>query len=227
MKTTIKILLLVAIVALGYFVIMSVLSPIQFESERSKRERVVVSRLIDLRVAEIEFYSQMGRYTTGLDTLVDFLKTGQKKMVLKEGTLSDAQLQAGLTEAKAVEILKKGNQREIAANGLESFRRDTTLVNLLEALYNGKHTEKTIENIQYIPFTDNEHFEVELNNNFLSSNNVWIPLIEIRAPFMSFLADINRQEALNLVDYQRKLEKYPGLKVGSVIEPNNFAGNWE
>ncbi len=227
MKTTIKILLLAAIVALGYFLTMSVLSPIQFESERAKRERVVVARLIDLRVAEIEFYAQMGRYTTALDTLVEFLKTGQKSMVLKEGTLSDAQLEAGLTEAKAVEIIRKGNQREIAANGLEGFRRDTTLVNLLDALYSGKYTERTIENLQFIPFTDNERFEVELNNNFLSNNNVWIPLIEIRAPFMSFLADINRQEALNLVDYQRKLEKYPGLKVGSVIEPNNFAGNWE
>jgi hypothetical protein len=38
---------------------------------------------------------------------------------------------------------------------------------------------------------------------------------------------VNRQETLNLIDLQEKLEKYAGLKVGAVNEPNNFAGNWE
>lgn len=148
-------------------------------------------------------------------------------MVLKEGTLSDAQLEAGLTEAKAVRIVRSGNQKEIAANGLQNFRRDTTMTDLLGALYNDKYTNESISNLMYIPFTENESFEVELNNNYLSANNIWIPLIEIRAPYKSFLSDVNRQETLNLIDYQRKLEKYEGLKVGSVIEPNNFAGNWE
>jgi hypothetical protein len=39
--------------------------------------------------------------------------------------------------------------------------------------------------------------------------------------------DINKQETLNAIDLQKKLMKYPGLKVGSIEEPNNFAGNWE
>ncbi|MCE1155182.1 MAG: hypothetical protein LWW91_03495 [Bacteroidales bacterium] len=227
MKTTIKILLLVAIVALSYFVIMSIMTPIKFENERSKREKVVIERLIDLRTAQMEFKDQKGRYTVGLDTLVKFLQTGKKKMVLKEGTLSDAQLEAGLTEAKAVKIVRRGNIKEIEAYGLQHFRRDTTMTDLLTALYNGKYTAQSIENLQYIPFSENEIFEVEINNNYLSTNNIWIPLIEMRAPYMAFLADVNRQETLNLIEYQRKLEKYTGLKVGSVIEPNNFAGNWE
>ena len=227
MKTTIKILLLAAIVALSYFVIMSIMTPIKFESEREKREKVVIERLIDLRAAQMEFKDQKGRYTTGLDTLITFLKSAKKKMVLKEGTLSDAQLEAGLTEAKAVRIVRSGNQKEIAANGLQNFRRDTTMTNLLKALYNDKYTEQTIENLKYIPFSENELFEVEINNNYLSANNIWIPLVEIRAPYKTFLSSVNRQETLNLIDYQRKLVKYEGLKVGSVTEPNNFAGNWE
>ena len=31
----------------------------------------------------------------------------------------------------------------------------------------------------------------------------------------------------NLKDKRIKLEKYPGLQVGSIEEPNNNAGNWE
>jgi hypothetical protein len=227
MKTTIKISLLVAIAALGYFVIMSVMTPIQFETERAKREKVVIEKLIDLRTAQIEYREQKGRYTSGLDTLVNFLKTGKKRMVLKEGSLSDAQLQAGLTEAKAVRIVRSGNQKEINANGLQNFRRDTTMTDLLGALYNGKYNAENISKMIYIPFAENVLFEVQINNDFVNSTNIRIPLIEIRAPYMSFLTDINRQETLNLVDYQEKLDKFPGLKVGSVLEPNNFAGNWE
>lgn len=227
MKTTIKVLLLAAIAALAYFVIMSVMTPIQFETERAKRDKVVIERLIDLRTAQIEFRDQKGRYTAGLDTLINFLQTGKKRMVLKEGMLTDAQLQAGLTEAKAVRIVRSGNQKEINANGLQNFRRDTTMTDLLGALYNGKYTPETIVNLQYIPFTENAPFEVELNNNYVNSTGISIPLIEMRAPFIVYLSDVNRQETLNLVDFQEKLEKYPGLKVGSVLEPNNFAGNWE
>ncbi len=227
MKTTIKVLLFVAIAVLAYFCVMSIMTPIRFEKERAIREVAVIQSLIDLRTAQIEHRDQKGYYTVALDSLIDFLKTGKKKMVLKEGTLTDAQLEAGLTEIEAVAIIRKGNQKEIEDNGLVGFRRDTTSVNLLKALYGEKYSPQTIDKLKYIPYSDNVLFEVELNNNYLSANSIWIPLCEIRAPFRAFLFDVNRQEALNLIDLQKKMEKYPGIKVGSVIEPNNFAGNWE
>ncbi|NCB08066.1 MAG: dihydrolipoyl dehydrogenase [Bacteroidia bacterium] len=133
----------------------------------------------------------------------------------------------GLTEAKAAAIVRRGNQREITENGLTGFRRDTTTVSLLQALYENKFTPQQIENLKYIPFSEQVVFEMELNNSYVSSNGISIPLCEIRAPYRTFLFDVNRQETLNLIDLQEKLEKYAGLKVGAVNEPNNFAGNWE
>jgi len=227
MKTTIKISLLVAIVLLSYFCFMSIMTPIRFEKERGVREQKVIQSLIDLRTAQMEFKEQKGFYTSSLDSLVDFLKAGKKKMVLKEGTLSDLQLEAGLTEAKAASIIRRGNRTEIRENGLEGFRRDTTFVNLINALYGDKFTPENVDNIKFIPYTENVPFEMELNNSYVSSNNISIPLCEIRAPYNTFLFDVNRQEALNLIDLQEKMEKYAGLKVGSATEPNNFAGNWE
>lgn len=227
MKTTIKLLLFLAIVVLSYFCFMSIMTPIRFEKERGIREQKVIQSLINLRAAEIEFRDQKGHYTTSLDSLVDFLKTGKKKMVLKEGTLSDLQLEAGLTESKAVRIIRSGNLKEIRENGLEGFRRDTTFTSLINALYGDKFTAQNIDKLKYIPYSENIPFEVELNNDYVSSNNISIPLCEIRAPYRQFLFDVNRQEALNLIDLQEKMEKFPGLKVGSAVEPNNFAGNWE
>ena len=38
---------------------------------------------------------------------------------------------------------------------------------------------------------------------------------------------MNKQELVNLVDREEKLDHYAGLKVGDVYAPNNNAGNWE
>ena len=227
MRTTIKILLFVAIAILTYLCFMSILTPIQFEKVRTQREKEVVQSLINLRIAQIEYRDQNGRYTSSIDSLLDFVKTGKKKVVLKEGALTDAQLLSGLTEKKAVSIVNRGNKREIAEHGLEGFRRDTTVVPLLEALFDNKLSLESLDKLKYIPYSEGVEYEVDVNNEYVSSNGISIPLCEIRAPFRAFLMDANRQETLNLIDLQEKLEKYPGIKVGSVDEPNNFAGNWE
>lgn len=227
MKTIIKILLSLGIVALSYFTIMSIVTPIKFQEERDAREKVIIQRLIDIRAAMVEYQNQNGKYVAGMDTVVQFLKEGRKKIVLKEGSLTDKQLEAGLTEQKAAEIVRRGNMKEIADNELQGFRRDTVFENLIEALYGNRYTSETINDLGIIPFSDKVPFEIKVNNNYSGPNSIVIPLMEVKAPYESYLKDINKQEMLNLIDLQTKLDKYPGLKVGSVDEPNNNAGNWE
>ena len=125
MKITLRILLGVAIVVLGYLCVMSIVTPIKFEESQNEREKVIIKTLIDVRKAEIAYKDQKGKYTNNPDSLVDFIKNGQVAIILKEGTLTDEQLKNGLTEKKAMAIINKGNQKEIIANGLENFRRDT------------------------------------------------------------------------------------------------------
>lgn len=227
MRTTIKILLSLSIVLLTYLCIMSVVTPIRFEQTRSEREKAIIKRLIDIRKAQVEFRDQKGRYTASFDTLVDFVKTAKKKMVMKEGSLTDKQLEAGLTEAAAVRIVRKGDPKEIEANGLQNFRRDTAYVSLLEAIFPNDYTPNTINQLSIIPYSNNEKFNLQVNNEYVNATGIRIPLFEASAPFKSYLYDLDRQEMLNIIDVQDKLEKYPGLKVGSVDEPNNNAGNWE
>jgi hypothetical protein len=54
-----------------------------------------------------------------------------------------------------------------------------------------------------------------------------VPIFEIRAHYNTYLHDLNKQELVNLIDKEQKLDHYPGLKVGSIDAPNNNAGNWE
>ena len=227
MKSVIRILLGIAIVFLAYLCVTSVLNPIRFEQEKAKREKVIIKHLIDIRAAELEFKEQNGHYTADRDSLITFLQTAKKKEVRKEGALTEAQLEAGLTEAKAVKIIEKGDLKEIEANGLQGFRRDTVYNDMLQSLYKNEYTKETIANLFVIPFSNGKHFEIEVNNSYMSSSNINVPLFEARASFDNYLSDLNKQELINAKDIAKTLERYPGLKVGSVVEPNNNAGNWE
>lgn len=239
----------IAAVVMCYFCVTSVTTPIKFENTRAEREVTVIKHLVDLRTAEVEYHHQKGVFTASYDTLLTFLKTAPKKEVMKEGSLTDKQLEAGLTEHKAVKILNEAkkkalkknqfedadalyayiweNDKDVISNGLAGFRRDTIESNMLQSLYKGEYDENTIDRIVEIPFSEGKRFEIEVNNDYKTSQGIRVPLFEARAPFESYLGDLNEQELVNLVDREKKLEHYPGLKVGDVYAPNNNAGNWE
>lgn len=250
-RTFVVCTLAVAAVVMLIFCVQSVTTPIKFEDTRAQREVAVIKNLVDLRTAEVEFHHQKGVFTANLDSLILFLKTSPKKEVMKEGSLTDKQLEAGLTEHKAIKIIdaakKKAlknkkltfedndalyayiwaNDADIKKNGLEGFRRDTIELNMLQALYKGEYDENTIENIITIPYSNGIRFEVETNNDYKTSQGIRVPLFEARAPFGTYLGDLNEQELVNLIDREEKLEHYAGLKVGDIYAPNNNAGNWE
>ena len=241
--------LAVCAVLMTVFCVKSVTTPIKFENTRAEREVVVIKHLVDLRTAEVEYHHQKGRFTADLDSLLLFLRTAPKKEVLKEGSLTDKQLEAGLTEHKAIKILEEAkkkalkknsfdtpealyafvwaNDADVIKNGLAGFRRDTIELNMLQSLYKGEYDENSIAVITEIPFSEGKLFEMEVNNDYKTSQGIRVPLFEARAPFESYLGDLNKQELVNLIDREQKLEHYPGLKVGDVFSPNNNAGNWE
>ena len=243
--------LAVAAVVMLIFCVQSVTTPIKFEETRVQREVAVIKNLVDLRTAEVEFHHQKGVFTANLDSLLLFLKTAPKKEVLKEGSLTDKQLEAGLTENKAVKILNEAkkkalknknmtfddndalyayiweNDADVKKNGLQGFRRDTIESNMIQSLYKGEYDATTIDKIVIIPFSEDLRFEVEVNNDYKTSQGIRVPLFEARAPFTAYLADLNEQELVNLIDREEKLEHYAGLKVGDIYAPNNNAGNWE
>ena len=255
MKTTkiiITALLGISVIFMAFICVNSVVTPIKFEEARVQREAKVINNLVSLRTAEAQFRLDKGYFTADLDSLIDYLKTAPKKEVFKVGSLTEKQLENGMTETKAAKILERArlkaqrrmkyqgadslnllynyiweNDREVKAEGLQGFRRDTILTNMIQSLYKGQYTEENIGEIVYIPYTDNVKFEVETNNGYTTSQGIKVPIFEIRAHYNTYLHDLNNQERVNLIDKEEKLEHYPGLKVGSVEAPNNNAGNWE
>ena len=211
MNNLFKLLLVLAAGTLAFLCYESIVTPIEFNEERDAREKVIVERLIDIRRAETEYRNIKGDYTASFDTLINFIKNDKAKIVLKEGELTDKQLEEGMTEKKAVKL------------GL--IKRDTTYVSMLENLFGADYP---VDSLRYIPFSSpRQEFTLEKDEITTGSAGIKVKVMAAKAPYASYLSDLDKQELINLIETTEKLEKFPGLKFGDIEQANNNAGNWE
>ncbi|MCQ2343794.1 MAG: hypothetical protein MJ002_02585 [Paludibacteraceae bacterium] len=233
MKTVFRILLCVAIVVMAYLCVTSITTPIKFDETRAAREKIIIQKLTDIRNVQIEYKKLNGHYCANADSLVAFIENGKVPMVLKEGVLTDEQLKNGLTEESALAIVRSGNAKAIAENGLENFRRDTNYVTVYEAVFADKYTLDEAKKIVFVPFAaEGVKFSFDTASYTNSTTGNVTPLVQVGTEYDTYLSDLDHQQLVNLKDKERKLQenkedKFLGLRFGSIIESNNNAGNWE
>ena len=228
MKALINSVLALCAIALLYLCYGSIMGPIAFDKERDLREKEVIASLINIRDAQVNYRNiTMKGYCADFDTLIEFVKTAQLPIVKKEGELTDEQMENGLTERKAMEMIEKarktGKWNDVKKAGLEGFSRDTMFVSLKDSIFGAGFNA---DSLCYVPFGNGVKFELETRIDSTRSGTP-LYLFEARTPYEVYLSGINEQELLNLIDKQESLDRYCGLKVGDVEEPNNNAGNWE
>ena len=228
MKLVINCILAACAAGLLYLCYGSIMAPIEFENTKKEREKEIIASLINIRDAQVKYRNiTLGGYCEDLDSLVNFVKTAQLPIVKKEGELTDDQLENGLTERKAVEMIEKarktGKWDEVKKAGLEGFSRDTVFVSLKDNVFG---EDFNADSLCYIPYGNGAKFEMETRVDSTRSGTP-LYLFEARAPYTTYLSDLNQQELTNLIDKCETLSRYVGLKVGDVEEPNNNAGNWE
>ena len=228
MKTVLNIVLGLCIVALVYICYASIMGPINFENEKKIRDNAVIARLLDIRKAQMEYRNLHNQqYTDSFDVLINFVKTQKLPFIYKEGELDDDQLEKGMTEQKAINIINKakktGNYSEVKRWGLENFKRDTMWVAVLDTVFPKGFNA---DSMRYIPYGNGAQFEMDTVTQ-ITKSGAPVSLLEVRAPYDVYLNGLDRQEIINLKDMQGKLNKYLGLKIGDLVTPNNNAGNWE
>ena len=210
MKTALQITLIVVSFVLGYLIYKSINDPIQFEKERKARYDATIERLKDIRKAQIAYKDVYGKYTGSWDTLTRFVKVDSLRMVRRIGMLTDSMIAAGWNEETA---LKKGR-----------IIRDTIRVSVLDSLFGKSYP---IDRLKYVPVKDTVAEFHLAATSVLTGSGVTVPLFEARAHNNTILKNLDHQLVINLNDSRRINQKYPGLKVGSLDQPNNNAGNWE
>ena len=228
MKTVLNIVLGLCIVALVYICYASIMGPINFENEKKIRDNAVIARLLDIRKAQMEYRNLHNQqYTDSFDVLINFVKTQKLPFIYKEGELDDDQLEKGMTEQKAINIINKakktGNYSEVKRWGLENFKRDTMWVAVLDTVFPKGFNA---DSMRYIPYGNGAEFEMAIRNDTAKSGAPFC-LLEVKAPYDIYLNGLDKQEIINLKDMQTKMGKYCGLKIGDLETANNNAGNWE
>ncbi len=225
MKSFFRVCLVCAICLMAYLCVDSIMRPIRFDKEKAIRDKAVINRLIDIRTAQVAFKNANGIFANEFDTLIGYVKYGKMPFVLKEGTLTDQQLENGLTERRAAEIVERGRAWEIKKWGLEGFRRETTYVSVLDTLFGAGFP---IDSLRYVPYAVNgEQFELQAGDVSTGASGLIVRVFQANTPYETYLVGMDKQEVLNLRLKAEKLGKYPGLMVGNIFEANNNAGNWE
>ena len=228
MKTVINLVLAACVIALIYICYGSIMGPIHFDEERKLREKAIIARLIDIRKAQQEYRSMhQGAYTDNFDSLITFVKTAKLPFIMKVGTLTDEQLNSGMTEKKAMELINKakktGNWKDVEKEGLQNFRRDTMWVAVMDTIFEKGFNP---DSLPYVPYGNGAKFQMQSRRDTLDTG-MPLNLFQANVDYDVYLKGINEQELNNLKDVQSKLGKYCGLKVGDIEQPNNNAGNWE
>jgi hypothetical protein len=210
MRTIIQILLVIAAVALTYFIYRGIQKPIDFEKAKDDRYEATIEKLKDIRKAQLAYKDVYGRFTGSWDTLINFIENDSIRNVRKIGELTDSMIEEKITERKAVQL------------GL--IIRDTIRVSVKEALFSPDFNP---EQLKYIPVPDTTAVFALGQNLVTTGSGIRVPVFEAKAHNNIILRGLDRQYVINMNEQRRLNEKYPGLKVGSLTETVNNAGNWE
>lgn len=207
MKTAIQIVLLIAIIALGYFVYDSIMEPIRFNKDVKVREDATVEKLKNIRTVQVAYKDVYGKYTGSFDTLINFIKYDSfpipAKYILPEFNPDE------MTEKEGI------------AKGL--IKLTVTKISVKDSLF---APDYPIDRLRYIPFTNGKEFKLGAGE-VPTASKVTVKVFEAYALYDTLLAGLDEQLVTNYIYDREKITKFPGLKVGSLTEATNNSGNWE
>ncbi len=196
-NSVIKSILAVVILVLGYLIFNSINKPVKFENALQSRSDVIIAKLKDIRTAQVLFRNQNGRYTTGFDTLIDFVKTGQ---------------------IPEVKMIPDPNDTTYTRTISDTIG----YISIFDSIF-AKKTYK-VEKLNEIPFSKGEVFSILAGK--INKGGVDVSVFEVSARLELYAKDLDKQLVVNRLKELEDRAKFPGLKVGSMTEAS-IDGNWE
>lgn len=212
-KVALQLILVASVVYLGYRLYEGIMEPIRFDKQKTKRYKATVQELMRIRTAQEAYKKEHDKYTPHFDTLIEFVKEDSLREIIKIGTIPDS-----IFENPEVNFDRLKAQKRALEYGL--IKRDTMPISIKDSLFK----DYNIEALGKVPFRKNAYFEMD--TAIVTVSGINIPVFEASVTNNVLLKGLNKQLIINLSDDQRRAEKFPGLKVGSLSENNNNEGNW-
>ena len=226
LKIVLEVVLFCSILGLVYAIYSSIMKPVNFNKQKEKREAVAIQRLKDIRTLQVAYKSVNGKYVSTVDSLKAFYENGKMEVVMQVGSADDSIAWAH------TEKIKKANRKITPEKLLEMYEAgDKNLVFSVVTQIPVKDTlflrrdDFHIDSLATIPFSGGAPVEMDADVRMVSG--VPVPLFEAKMPYKLLLKGLDNQLRINLDSDRRDQNKYEGLQVGSLVAPNNNAGNWE
>ncbi|MBQ6083743.1 MAG: hypothetical protein IJK92_05255 [Bacteroidales bacterium] len=196
--TIINIALALVSCVLVYLIYKSISEPVVFENTRKEREVKVVQSLKDIRSTQTLFKQTYNRFTADFDSLINYIQTG---------------------ELPVVNIIADPNDTTFT----KTINDTVGYISVYDSLFK-KRENFDINSIKVVPYSQNDIFELQAG--YITRGGLKVAVFEAKTPFNTYLWDLDQQRVNNLRAEQEDLEKYAGLKVGSMDEAS-LNGNWE
>ncbi len=226
LKIVLEVILFCAILGLVYAIYSSIMKPVNFNKQKEKREAVAIQRLKDIRTLQVAYKSVNGKFVSTVDSLKNFYENGKVEVVMQVGSADDSIAWAH------TEKIKKANKKITPEKLLEMYNAgDKNLVFSVVTQIPVKDTlflqreDFCIDSLATIPFSGGAPVEMDADTRMVSG--VPVPLFEAKMPYKLLLKGLDNQLRINLDAERKDQNKYEGLQVGSLLAPNNNAGNWE
>jgi hypothetical protein len=151
---------------------------VDYIADFDERETEIKTRLDDIKQAQIAFEEKHGYYAKSMDELIDYVKNGTKMKIFKQGAIperriTEEEMKYLYDDNRAIDNLMTEREAALLANspfaatdttGLADFKRDTSYVSVMDAIFKDKkrvEARKKIggqipfhpDSMRYIPFT--------------------------------------------------------------------------
>ncbi len=193
-----SIVLAVVIVILGIFDFQSIKDTLKLREELQLRNKAVISKLTDIRTAEILFKQMNNRYTGSFDTLSEFIRNGRIPAV---------KLVSGPKDT----TLSKCNNYSVF------------FISIADSIFGKKNLHK-LNDIAIVPFSGGAKFSLSAGR--IEQDSLSLSVFEVSAPYEVYLKGVNEDFLYSLRREARSKNKFPGLRVGS-MNLISTVGNWE
>lgn len=193
-----KIVLAIVVIVLGYLLYSSIMKPIRFQEELTVRNAQIASRVKDIRSAQTLYKQFNNAYTSSFDTLYHFLKTGQIPIIKMVADPTDTTFTRTINDTLGY-------------------------VSIQDSLFS-KRPNFNMQDLAIIPFSNGQKFVMSADK--VDKGGVLVPVIEILVPYEIYLSDMPKQDVINLEAAQKTMNRYPGIRMGSLVEATTD-GNWE
>lgn len=197
-STIVQIVLVLAVIFLGYRLYEIIQEPIRFEKIKTKRYNQIKLRLEQIRDIQKAYRAEYHEFAGDFNTLIAFVDTGKQTIIERKDS----------TFSYYDEVYLKDRDKDTIITRVIGYR------NIKETLFSQDFDPSVL---RYIPLTDKREFSLEADK--LTVNEIIVPVFEARASNKDIFADIWKK-------YDQFIDKDYALKVGSLTEPT-LSGNWK